>query len=236
MDSAYESRLTFLKKGHLTFKRMFDVELIRSASDIGRRLFDAPAETYGSSAEFRAETRGLDRIFNAHNHAAVLAQIIHSPALIKMACLLLGCASIRLWYTQLICKYPTEAGFGPSAGQIGWHTDYAYWQGLQPPSLLTCWVPMQETGPETGGILFRSLAESEDPHFVKGFNSDFAKVSDTGSSPEAPRFGLGMSPSTIVSLHTHPRRTMEIDRAWPSQFISWMPLRDSPFQAGCTIR
>ncbi|MGY4298829.1 ectoine hydroxylase-related dioxygenase (phytanoyl-CoA dioxygenase family) [Bradyrhizobium sp. i1.4.4] len=68
-----------------------------------------------------------------------------------IAAALAGSGSIRLFHDQLVYKPPA----GPATSSVvGWHTDKAYWRSCTSGSMLTAWVPLQDTPLEMGPLAF----------------------------------------------------------------------------------
>lgn len=91
----------------------------------------------------------IDRIVkidNSHWADATMAKLALHPLIGAMACRLTGARAIRLWHDQLLLK-PPDSG---SAGNVGWHQDYHYWQCTNPPELLTAWVALDDVTEENG--------------------------------------------------------------------------------------
>lgn len=142
-----------------------------------------------------------------------MARVLHGSGLGRRAAQLLGCASVRLWYTQLIAKYPVSAQSAISAGTVGWHQDYAYWQCCYPADLLTAWIPLQAVNRDSGSLMVLTgshLLRAKEP--LKGFNKeiDYAEhLRESGGahrvSEEFIELELGqLSYHHCMTLHSSP--------------------------------
>jgi ectoine hydroxylase-related dioxygenase (phytanoyl-CoA dioxygenase family) len=65
----------------------------------------------------------------------------------------MGTREVRLWHDQAIVK----PGVGPdgvaeTAGNVGWHQDYAHWQCASTDNFVTAWVALQDTDLTNGGM------------------------------------------------------------------------------------
>lgn len=79
------------------------------------------------------------------------------------------------FYTQTIMKYPTST---PKKGAIGWHTDYAYWQGAAAPRLITAWIPFSRVGTGSGGLRY-IVGSHKNGQLRPGFNNPDLTSSET---------------------------------------------------------
>ena len=68
---------------------------------------------------------------------------------VEIAGTLLQTKSIRLFSDSLICKKPQLRN---SPGNVGWHTDKAYWPTCSSDQLITAWIPMQDVTVEMGPL------------------------------------------------------------------------------------
>lgn len=71
--------------------------------------------------------------------------LLWHPAVAMAAAQLLG-GPVRFWHDQLFCK-PAKHG-----GVVAWHQDYSYWTRTQPLAHITCWVALDASDAENGGI------------------------------------------------------------------------------------
>ncbi|NDD65943.1 MAG: phytanoyl-CoA dioxygenase family protein, partial [Acidobacteria bacterium] len=73
--------------------------------------------------------------------------LLWNPAFIVPATQLLG-GPIRFWHDQLFCK-PALHG-----GVVAWHQDYSYWTRTTPLAHLTCWIGLDDSTRENGGLQY----------------------------------------------------------------------------------
>lgn len=89
----------------------------------------------------------LVKIDNSHWSDSTLSRLVTHPLLGAMAAKLAGVSAIRLWHDQLLYKPPQAE---TTAGAVGWHQDYHYWQCAQPAELLTAWIALVDVDLENG--------------------------------------------------------------------------------------
>lgn len=77
--------------------------------------------------------------------------LVEYPIIGAIAARLARSPLIRLWDDQLVSKPPST---GPSGPVVGWHTDRAYWMTCSSESMLTAWIPLQDTPVEMGPIIY----------------------------------------------------------------------------------
>jgi hypothetical protein len=74
-----------------------------------------------------------------------LHDILWHPAFTVAASQLLG-GAVRFWHDQIFYK-PAHHG-----GIVIWHQDYSYWTRTQPMAHLSCWIGLDESTRENGGV------------------------------------------------------------------------------------
>ncbi|MFC3803659.1 phytanoyl-CoA dioxygenase family protein [Cohnella sp. GCM10012308] len=91
---------------------------------------------------------GLRKTDNSHWADLELRALAADPVIGEIAALLMGADAIRLWHDQLLFKpgNPDRR----AGGNVGWHQDYAYWQGAAEPTLITAWVAFDDVNPDNG--------------------------------------------------------------------------------------
>jgi hypothetical protein len=75
---------------------------------------------------------------------------VTSPVLGAIASRLMRVPSVRLWHDQAIYKPGTAQT--TSAGNVGWHQDYAFWQCASTTNMCTVWIALQDTDLANGGM------------------------------------------------------------------------------------
>jgi ectoine hydroxylase-related dioxygenase (phytanoyl-CoA dioxygenase family) len=68
-----------------------------------------------------------------------------NPAFTMAASQLLE-GAVRFWHDQLFCK-PARHG-----GVVAWHQDYSYWTRTAPMAHLTCWIGLDDSNTDNGGL------------------------------------------------------------------------------------
>lgn len=77
---------------------------------------------------------------------------VTSPVLGAIAARLMGTDTVRLWHDQAIYKPGTAGQEATTAGNVGWHQDYGYWQASSTTNMCTAWVALQDTDLSNGGM------------------------------------------------------------------------------------
>lgn len=92
-------------------------------------------------------------------------RIVHHPAILDAVEDLVG-PDILCWTTNFFIKEPSSPGF------VSWHQDATYW-GLDPEEVVTAWVALSPSTPESGcmRVIPGSHTESHIPH-VDTFHKD----------------------------------------------------------------
>jgi ectoine hydroxylase-related dioxygenase (phytanoyl-CoA dioxygenase family) len=98
---------------------------------------------------------GLRRAFNASFVNSAVRTAIYNSAVGEIAAHLMGVTTVRLWYSQIIEKPPSDtsaSGLMSEEANIGWHQDYRYWQCCEHPNMVTAWVALQDTARANGAM------------------------------------------------------------------------------------
>ena len=90
----------------------------------------------------------LVKIDNAHLSDDTIAELCTHPALGAFAARTLDADTIQMWAMQLLKKPPG----GKSAGHVGWHQDYQYWQSMWEPGseVFTLWLAITDVTDDMG--------------------------------------------------------------------------------------
>jgi len=88
------------------------------------------------------------QIMNIWTKSAPVKEIVFSKRLAKIAVDLLNVDGVRLYHDQVLYKEP-------GGGITPWHADQYYWP-LANASIVTVWIPLQETPFELGPLEFSS--------------------------------------------------------------------------------
>ena len=103
------------------------------------RLVTMEAQTLGNEKQGRFPYRAM-----LNFRSPELKGIIQHPPLLLAMVQLLG-EDVRFWWDQGINKSPGAGSF------IAWHQDNGYQQG-QTPEYVTCWMALDDSSPENGGL------------------------------------------------------------------------------------
>lgn len=81
--------------------------------------------------------------------------MVTDPIIGELAAAFMETDEVRLWLDQVISKPGLgERGADVStAGNVGWHQDYGYWQCSSTANMLTVWIALQDTNPDNGGMM-----------------------------------------------------------------------------------
>jgi ectoine hydroxylase-related dioxygenase (phytanoyl-CoA dioxygenase family) len=79
-------------------------------------------------------------------------KMVTSPIIGELAADLMDTDEVRLWHDQAIYK-PGIGEKETSAGNVGWHQDYGYWQCSNTPNMVTAWIALQDTDLTNGGMM-----------------------------------------------------------------------------------
>lgn len=109
-------------------------------------------------------TEALGKVLRQNDYLSLqimeFYRFVRHPLLPAMASILSGSQTIRLFHDQILYKPP---GGNSADTVVGWHTDRAYWKTCTSDSMLTAWVPLQDSTLEMGtlAVLDRSHTFSE---------------------------------------------------------------------------
>ena len=119
-------------------------------------LFPLPALTTEEVGRYRGEMEDLlahhgeagRDVLRHKGHVALawLAELVCHPAIIEPVSDILG-PDILCWTTNFFIKEPRSPGF------VSWHQDATYW-GLSSDEVLTAWVALSDSRPESGCMGF----------------------------------------------------------------------------------
>lgn len=83
----------------------------------------------------------------------IMRDVVKTPVIGYIGATLMNTNAARIWHDQMLLK----PGLGPAgatetAGNIGWHQDYAHWQCANTNNFCTAWVALQDTNLSNGGM------------------------------------------------------------------------------------
>jgi len=106
-----------------------------------------------------------------------IRQLVLHPILGAVAARLTGSDEIRYFDDSVIYKPPQLPG---SESVVGWHTDRAYWGSCTSDSMLTAWIPLQDTPEEMGPVEYidRSNQWPGAEHLRTFHSKDLAALED----------------------------------------------------------
>lgn len=83
---------------------------------------------------------------------------IYNPEIVSMISQLTGSDTVRVWHDQIQVK-PARIG-GPTV----WHQDHPYWPVIQPASLVSAWVALEDATVENGAMSMVPRSHLWGPH------------------------------------------------------------------------
>lgn len=103
-------------------------------------------------------------------------ELVASPLLGQTAGLLSGTRAVRLYKDSVIMKPPVR---GAANTKVGWHTDKSYWMMCSSDTMLTAWIPFQDSNESNGSLaVIEGSHKWTLPSDLRTFNnqdSDFLK-------------------------------------------------------------
>ena len=81
-----------------------------------------------------------------------IRDLVTNPVIGRLAAGLMETDEVRLWHDQVIYK-PGTNGKETTAGNVGWHQDYGYWQASSTTNMVTVWLALQDTVLSNGGMV-----------------------------------------------------------------------------------
>jgi hypothetical protein len=149
--------LFYEEHGYYVTEKILPSELINNALRGAERHWagerDHPLPVSGGFADWRPEDApgGIrNSEYTALQNRDIRA-LVSYPVIGAIAARLSRSPIIRLWDDQLIAKVPVA---GPKGPVVGWHTDRAYWMTCSSESMLTAWIPFQDTPEEMGPVIY----------------------------------------------------------------------------------
>ena len=147
----------FYRDGYLEFGRVIDdqtVEQLRSALDntiqeeLTREDYSGLPPEFAFGHDRRGEdgsrpVRAIHQFVNMWKVSPEFAQVMHNPLITGAIRELMETQDIRLWHDQVISKPPGDNG------HFACHHDFYFWP-LDRPSMITCWLALDEATPENG--------------------------------------------------------------------------------------
>ena len=116
----------------------FRSEMLRVAAGIYDR---APIQLRNVNQDENAPVLQISNIWHS---SSMFFDHMSLPAITDAVAELTGSAVLRVWHDQVQSK-PANIG-----GSTAWHQDAPAWPILEPPDLITAWVPFQDTTIENG--------------------------------------------------------------------------------------
>lgn len=135
-----QTQLTqFKDQGFVNAGPLFNADEMFTIREEYDRLVTLDAQTLGNKEEGLFPYRAM---LNFRSES--LKSFIQHPKLLDAMVQLLG-EDVRFWWDQGINKSPGAGSF------IAWHQDNGYQDG-QTPEYITCWLALDDSSPENGGL------------------------------------------------------------------------------------
>lgn len=107
--------------------------------------------------------RKLDNCWKAN---ATIKRAVCDIRVGAIAAALIGAQAMRLFHDQFLFK-PARGG-----KVVTWHQDWAYWQCIDQPRTVTCWIALEDVKPDGGPMLYmrgsHKLPVSDVPQVISG--------------------------------------------------------------------
>lgn len=145
----------FAENGYWIAPRLFDEATVAAAQEHARRVIEGSYDRgEGPYIVYPVADpeRGLRKIDDAWWADSVIASIVTSPVIGRIAAELLGVEEVYLWHDQLLWKPGTSEAFG----NVGWHQDKGYWSSASGEEMITAWVALDDITEDMGPMRFVS--------------------------------------------------------------------------------
>ena len=86
----------------------------------------------------------------------------------RIAAKLMRVNSVRIWHDQLLRKPRSLNKVNSKQTRVGWHRDYAYWDSVSSPNMITIWYALQDCSQYNGTL-----------NFIRGSNN-YPRFKDEG--------------------------------------------------------
>jgi phytanoyl-CoA hydroxylase len=123
--------------------------------DIGNEVVPFPAEYVqieplvenGRLAEDPVRFNNVRKVWNLTRYDELFKEYARHPAILDVVHSLIG-PDLKIYVDQTLCKPPRVGSAKPP------HQDSAYWTNIDPPSLVICWMALDDATEENGCMRF----------------------------------------------------------------------------------
>lgn len=150
-----QDKETFDRDGYWISPKLIDDEQIARLRNAHERIWSGdydgdglPMHSYNPSSN----PNSLRKFDNGWWINDEVRKVVTAPYIGQLTADLLGKDEIRLWHDQVIYK-PGVGNETSSAGNVGWHQDYGFWQCSNTSDMMTVWIALQDTDLTNGGMM-----------------------------------------------------------------------------------
>ncbi|TVY09168.1 phytanoyl-CoA dioxygenase family protein [Paenibacillus cremeus] len=149
-----EDKQTFERDGYWISPKLLTDEQIERLRRAHERIWSGQYDGDNFPMNHRPPNKNPDALRKLDNGWWINDDIrttVTDPVMGEWAADLLGVDEIRLWHDQVIYK-PGVGDQETSAGNVGWHQDFGYWQCSSTTNMVTVWIALQDTDLTNGGM------------------------------------------------------------------------------------
>lgn len=147
---------SYKDKGYWISPKLLDdeqIEKLRAAHDrIWAGDYDGDGYNYYGFWKSPDDPLKIRKLDNAWWINDEVSKTVTDPVIGEIAAFLMETDEVRLWHDQVIYK-PGARNSETTAGNVGWHQDYGYWQCSSNPNMVTVWIALQDTDLNNGGMM-----------------------------------------------------------------------------------
>jgi phytanoyl-CoA hydroxylase len=184
----------FHENGYLQGPRILsDDQLVELRAALDRVLRGEsegkPEYIVGLGQKDDSDTKAVNQTVNAWCADPVFRRHIHNPAITTAVAQLLGTDEVRLWHDQVLIKPPGGGKVVP------WHQDWMYWQMVDRPDMLTCWIPLTDATEQNGCMMFVPRSHKWGLFEFIDLGGDMSKLLEVAQVPEGEKIEVVACPT-----------------------------------------
>lgn len=172
----------FRENGFVQGPRLLDDSQLEAMRDAVTRVLKGESErqaeyTVGLPTKEGQEAKAVTQTLNAWQADRVIRYHILGSRVAEACAQLLDVSQLRLFHDQILIKPPGGGNVVP------WHQDYMYWQIVDRPEMITCWMPLDDATEENGCMLFVPRSHTWGLFPTVDFGSDFETLLREANAP-----------------------------------------------------